>query len=439
MTSLNVNGQSFTLNYDAENRFVSVSGDETASFAFDGDGKRVKSVMGSETVLFVSAHYEIKNGSEITKYYMAGSTRIATLAPGASAGVRKYTAPQPMTVEYMLSDHLGSTSLTTDANGAKVLELRYKAWGEIRATWTSSPSTTPAYKMPLYQFTGQASYLDDPTTVGVTEGFGLMFYQSRFYDPQLGRFTQADTMIPQSQGIQAWDRYAYTNNNPVRYIDPSGHCIICVGLIVGAIIAVPMILSGLGARADVEGAMVASAVTMNQNSDILVQAGIAVQSEYPLGIVGGGEQGWAQANNEELNGRNPFSPSASVDVMSNRIYNAIGNCKQCNSAVDKLVVAALAQNGFDFSPKGIGRFPMKDGNINWGEFLSNNGGDPSSGIARMRQDVTDRNYDTQLMLKIYMQDLQLLVSMGYELPDWLTEEDIQTIVDNDYFYEEEEE
>lgn len=52
----------------------------------------------------------------------------------------------------------------------------------------------------------------------------------------------------------------------------------------------------------------------------------------------------------------------------------------------------------------------------------------------MRQGVTDMNYDTQLMLKIYIQDLQLLGSMGYELPDWLTEKDIQTIVDNNYFY-----
>lgn len=40
----------------------------------------------------------------------------------------------------------------------------------------------------------------------------------------IGRFAQADTIIPeQSQGVQAWDRYAYTNNNPARYIDPAGH------------------------------------------------------------------------------------------------------------------------------------------------------------------------------------------------------------------------
>jgi hypothetical protein len=43
-------------------------------------------------------------------------------------------------------------------------------------------------------------------------------------DPQLGRFTQADSIIPESQGVQAWDRYAFVNNNPVLHNDPTGHC-----------------------------------------------------------------------------------------------------------------------------------------------------------------------------------------------------------------------
>ena len=48
-----------------------------------------------------------------------------------------------------------------------------------------------------------------------------MFYQSRFYDSQLGRFTSADTIVP--AGVQGYDRYAYVNNSPVNFTDPTGH------------------------------------------------------------------------------------------------------------------------------------------------------------------------------------------------------------------------
>jgi RHS repeat-associated protein len=62
-----------------------------------------------------------------------------------------------------------------------------------------------------YQFTGQRTVAE----------IGLHFYNARWYDSSLGRFAQADSIIP--PGVQGWDRYAYVNNNPVRYIDPSGH------------------------------------------------------------------------------------------------------------------------------------------------------------------------------------------------------------------------
>jgi len=160
-----------------------------------------------------------------TKYYRVYG---AVSATGMNRIVmRKYTIPSSMAVEYLLGDHLGSTSITTDANGAKVSEMRYKPWGELRYTWTSAPTTTPAYRLANYTFTGQYSYLDDPTTAAVTEGFGLMFYNARWYDPSLGRFAQADSIIPPQQGVQAWDRFAYTNNSSVNYGDPSGHGVDC--------------------------------------------------------------------------------------------------------------------------------------------------------------------------------------------------------------------
>ncbi len=119
-------------------------------------------------------------------------------------------------MNYLLGDHLGSTSLSTDAAGNVVSELRYKAWGEVRYASGATPTD--------YTYTGQYSYTND---------FGLMFYNARWYDPSLGRFAQADTIVPeQSQDVQAWDRYAYTNNNPVRYTDPSGHCLVILCIVV---------------------------------------------------------------------------------------------------------------------------------------------------------------------------------------------------------------
>ncbi len=159
----------------------------------------------------MNGYYE-KKGSEITKYYLAGASRVA---------MRKYTIPQSMTVEYILGDHLGSTSITTDSNGAKVSEMRYKPWGEVRFHWVDEDLTTdPSYKLPVYTFTGQRSYMDDPSTSGV-EGFGLMDYNARMYDPAIGRFVSADLIVP--RGIQGLDRYSYVGNNPLRYTDPSGH------------------------------------------------------------------------------------------------------------------------------------------------------------------------------------------------------------------------
>jgi hypothetical protein len=45
---------------------------------------------------------------------------------------------------------------------------------------------------------------------------------ARWYDPALSRWTQPDSIIPGIQGIQGFDRYAYVNNSPIRFNDPTG-------------------------------------------------------------------------------------------------------------------------------------------------------------------------------------------------------------------------
>ena len=54
-------------------------------------------------------------------------------------------------------------------------------------------------------------------------GSGLLFYNARWYDPVIGRFISADTIVPQPGNPQSLNRYSYAANNPLRYVDPSGH------------------------------------------------------------------------------------------------------------------------------------------------------------------------------------------------------------------------
>jgi RHS repeat-associated protein len=110
--------------------------------------------------------------------------------------------------EYLFADHLGSVAVTSDLNGAKLSEVRFMPWGADRYTYGSAPTS--------YRYTGQR----------IEQSLGIYFYNSRFYDPQVGRFAQADTVIPNPGDPASFDRYAYVRNNPLRYTDPTGHFMI---------------------------------------------------------------------------------------------------------------------------------------------------------------------------------------------------------------------
>jgi RHS repeat-associated protein len=100
------------------------------------------------------------------------------------------------------------TSLVLDALGDKVAESRHFPYGGERWRWPEG-GTFPTD----YRFTGQR--WEQP--------LGIYTMGARWYDPALGRWLSADTLVPDPGNPQAFNRYSYAGGNPVRYRDPSGH------------------------------------------------------------------------------------------------------------------------------------------------------------------------------------------------------------------------
>ncbi len=145
----------------------------------------------------------VSNAEEATDLFEPITARMGTLyfyADGQRIAMKKDGV-----VSYIYGDQLGSVSAVADGNGNLISETLYHPWGTTRYAQGASPTD--------YGYTGQMKEGD------------IYFYNARWYDPQLGRFMQADTFVPTAQGIQAWDRFAYVNNNPMRYSDPSGQYI----------------------------------------------------------------------------------------------------------------------------------------------------------------------------------------------------------------------
>lgn len=119
---------------------------------------------------------------------------------------------------YNHDDHLGSSQLLTEGKSkAKHAGISYKK-GELLQRFEYSPFGEERYVLnPNLKF--------DPSYTGQLYDVetGLYYYKSRYYNPLIARFIQADTVIPDAKNLQAYNRYSYVANNPLKFVDPTGH------------------------------------------------------------------------------------------------------------------------------------------------------------------------------------------------------------------------
>lgn len=186
--SYNADNMPLTMEYEPEGGSILA-----VNYTYDGNGRRIKKQAGSDIVRYIDNIYELRN-EQATKYIFAGNLRLAKI--------------KGSDVQYYHKDHLGSSSVMSDENGTQIESIAYEAYGSQRKFLCAAETEDLNYT-----FTDQEW---DAET-------GLYNYDARLYDPVLGRFLTADSIVPNWHDPQMLDRYAYVRNNPVKYVDPDGH------------------------------------------------------------------------------------------------------------------------------------------------------------------------------------------------------------------------
>ena len=179
-------------------------GTSTVSYGYDHTGSRVFK-QGSVTTKYPSRLYELASSTP-TKHVYAGEMLVATISG---------TGTSTASTTYAHADHLGSTRVTTDADGQTVQELNYTSFGEVTEDTLSGSGEHRQYIGEAYDPESELSYLN-----------------ARYYQGSRGQFLGIDPVF-RNIGIddrtqsamrdpQSLNSYSYAKNNPISLKDPNG-------------------------------------------------------------------------------------------------------------------------------------------------------------------------------------------------------------------------
>ena len=261
------------LTWDVKNRLVRLESDQAmATYAYDYTDRRISkqiqpkpavgqpSMPPATTTLYADRHYERRDGVPVYYAYQ-GDTRVA-----------QWTGNLADLVIYH-PDHLGSANVLTDTEGRVTEEYAYYPYGHPRL---HVPSHTDGPRAAHYQFTQKERDAES----------GLQYFEARYYAGHLGRFISVDPLLSENprpkanskklynnlQTPEILNLYAYSNQNPNKYFDPSGNIAIPI-----AIEAAPIIK----AAALIALAFMSEEVNKKLNLEILKSTGTTPANPDP--------------------------------------------------------------------------------------------------------------------------------------------------------------
>ena len=202
------------------------NGQTSASYDYDESGIRTKKTVNGVTTTFQLDGSKIvsenRNGTVQSYFYDENGSVL-----GITYGGENY---------YFRKNFRNDVLAILNASGEVVVEYSYDPWGNILAVTGTLASTLGADN----PFRYRGYYYDTET--------GFYYVSSRYYDPEVGRYLNADGYVSTGQGILGNNMFAYCGNNPVNNCDPSGQFFISALLVGGLVLGSALLLSGCSAK-----------------------------------------------------------------------------------------------------------------------------------------------------------------------------------------------